>query len=496
MSDRYDIAIVGAGIVGCCIARHLSRFDASICLIEAGNDVALGASKANGGLVHAGYDPASGTVKAQVNARGCELYGQWSDELGFWFRRTGSMVLGFSEDDRAHLERLLANGRANGVPELEIINAERVHELEPRANPKATCALWCPSTGFVDPFDVAIAATENAAANGVVFMRSARVERIGRVASGDFELDTSAGTVQCGVLINAAGSGSAEISRMAGGEEFNLTWRQGNIVVLDKEPRALMPLYPIPTPISKGVIVTGTVHNNTVITATAAQRTPGDLDTYTTDVETLLAGARKLVPDLDTRRVVRAFAGGRAVIEGVNDFLIGASSRAKGLFHAAGIQSPGVASAPAIAERMETILREAGVALAPRADWNPQRPAPDDFDLASFSRKQELIAADPAWGAIVCRCETVPEAEIVAAIHRAPGAVSVEGIKRRCRAGMGRCQSGFCQSRTVSILARELGCDPADVPLEDEGSWIVNGLLKTPGACGAAERPSAGGDRA
>ncbi len=496
MAERYDIAIVGAGIVGCCIARHLSRFDVSICLIEAGNDVALGASKANGGLVHAGYDPAPGTVKAQVNARGCELYGHWSEELGFGFRRTGSMVLGFSDDDRAHLERLRANGHANGVPELEIIDAERVHELEPRANPEAVCALWCPSTGYVDPFEVAIAAAENAVSNGVVFLRNARVEHIGRTPGGGFEIDTAAGTVLSHILINAAGSGAADISRMAGGEEFSLVWRQGNIVVLDKEPRALMPLYPIPTPISKGVIVTGTVHNNTVITATAAQRTPGDLDTYAVDVEALLAGARKLVPDLDTRRVVRAFAGGRAVIEGVNDFLIGPSARTKGLFHAAGIQSPGVASAPAIAERMETILREAGVALAPRADWNPQRPAPDDFDTASFSHKQELIAADPAWGAIVCRCETVPEAEIVAAIHRAPGAVSVEGIKRRCRAGMGRCQSGFCQSRTVSILARELGCSPADIPLEDEGSWIVNGLLKTPGACGAAERLSAEGDQA
>lgn len=493
MADRYDIAVVGAGIVGCCIARHLAQFDVSTCVIEAGNDIALGASKANGGLVHAGYDPAPGTVKASVNARGCELYGQWSEELGFLFRRTGSMVLGFCEDDRAHLERLLANGRANGVPELEIVGAECVHELEPRANPEATCALWCPSTGYVDPFDVAIAAAENAAANGVVFMRSARVERIGRTPGGGFEIDTEAGAVRCGILINAAGSGSADISRMAGGEEFNLTWRQGNIVVLDKEPRAIMPLYPIPTAVSKGVIVTGTVHNNTVITATAAQRTPGDLDTYPADVDALLSGARKLVPDLNTRRIVRAFAGGRAVIEGVNDFLIGASTRAKGLFHAAGIQSPGVASAPAIAERMEAVLREAGVALAPRTDWNPRRPAPDDFDTASFSRKQELIAADPAWGTIVCRCETVPEAEIVAAIHRTPGAVSVEGIKRRCRAGMGRCQSGFCQSRTVSILARELGCGSADVLLEDEGSWIVSGPLKAPDS---AATSCNGGDRA
>lgn len=480
--ERFDVAIVGAGITGCAIARHLSQFELKICVVEAGNDIALGASKANGGLVHAGYDPAPGTVKASVNARGCALYSQWSDELGFPFRRTGSMVLGFDEGDRAELERLRANGLANGVPELSLIGPERIHELEPRAAEAATCALWCPSTGYVDPFDVAIAAAENAAANGVAFLRSAPVESIARTDDGGFELSTPKGTVRTRLLINAAGAGAADISRMAGGEQFKLLWRQGNIVVLDKEPQTLMPLYPVPTPVSKGVIVTGTVHGNTVVTATATMRERGDTDTYAGDVEALLSGARRLVPDLNTRRVVRAFGGGRAVIEGVNDFLIGPSMLVDGLFHAAGIQSPGVASAPAIAERMERVLRNAGVDLIPRVDWNPHRAAPDDFDTAPLDRKNELIAQDPAWGRIVCRCETVPEAEVVAAIRRTPGAVSVEGVKRRCRAGMGRCQSGFCQSRVVDILSRELHCKPEDVLLEDTGSWIVEGQLKGDGS--------------
>lgn len=370
------------------------------------------------------------------------------------------------------------------MPELTIISPERIHELEPRASAKATCALWCPSTGFVDPFEVAIAALENAVANGVTFIRSAPVEAI-EVAGGEatdraarFTLVTPAGDVRCRYLINAAGNGAADISHMAGAEEFQMVWRQGNIVVLDKEPRTLMPLYPVPTPVSKGVIVTGTVHGNTVITATAAVREPGDTQTYASDVNALLTGARKLVPDLDTRRVVRAFAGGRPVIQGTNDFFIGQSAVVPGLFQAAGIQSPGVASAPAIAERMEQILRDAGVALHERADWDPIRRAPDDFDRAPLARKEELIESDPAWGQIVCRCETVPEAEIVAAIRRRPGAVSVEGVKRRCRAGMGRCQSGFCQSRVVAILARELGCDPSEVLLEDTGSWLVEGQLE------------------
>ena len=481
MTETFDIAIVGAGITGCAIARQLARYDLSICVVEAANDIALGASKANGGLVHAGYDPAPGTVKAQVNARGCELYGTWAQELGFLFCRTGSMVLGFNDEDRAQLEQLRCNGLANGVPELSIVGRDRIHELEPRASADATCALWCPSTGFVDPFEVAIAALENAVANGVTFMRSALVEAIEVAGSGDdarFTLVTPAGNVRCRYLINAAGNGAADISHMAGSEEFQMVWRQGNIVVLDKEPRALMPLYPVPTPVSKGVIVTGTVHGNTVITATAAVREPGDTQTYASDVNALLTGARKLVPDLDTRRVVRAFAGGRPVIKGTNDFFIGQSTVVPELFQAAGIQSPGVASAPAIAERMEQVLREAGVTLHERADWDPIRRAPDDFDRASLARKEELIESDPAWGQIVCRFETVPEAEIVAAIRRRPGAVSVEGVKRRCRAGMGRCQSGFCQSRVVAILARELGCDPSEVLLEDAGSWLVEGPLK------------------
>ena len=476
--QRYDIVIVGAGITGCAIARQLARYDASIAVIEAANDIACGTTKANGGLVHAGYDPAPGTCKASVNARGCALYGQWSRELGFGFNRTGSMVLGFSETDREHLEHLLENGRANGVPDLRIIQGDEIREHEPRANADATCALWCPSTGYVDPFEVAIAAAENAAANGVEFHRGARLDGVDRDDDGRFILHTEAGDFSAKTLINAAGNGCGEVSRMAGGEPFEMVWRQGNIAVLDHEETPLMPLYPIPTPVSKGVIVTGTVHGNTVITATAAIREAGDTDTYAADVNELLEGARKLVPDLDTRRVVRTFAGGRAVIKGLNDFFIAPSTLAPGLFQAAGIQSPGVASAPAVAERMDALLHEAGIALPEKPGWNPLRERPVDFDSESTEHKRALIERDPAWGRIVCRCETVPEAEIVEAIHRTPGAVSVEGVKRRCRAGMGRCQSGFCQSRVVRILARELGCSPSDVLLEDAGSQIVFGPLK------------------
>lgn len=477
MAKTYDIAIVGAGIVGCAIARQLARFDKDICVIEAANDVSLGASKANGGMVHAGYDPAPGTAKAKVNAKGCALYSKWAEELNFGFERLGSMVLAFTPEERTHLETLLENGRKNGVPELSIIGPDEILEHESRANPDAIAALWCPSTGHVDPFEVAIASIENACANGVDFMRSSPVEAIQRVA-GEFVLSTPSGEVHARMIINAAGSGAAEISRMAGAEEFEMVWRQGNIVVLDKEATPYTALYPVPTAVSKGVIITGTVHGNTIITATAAIREEGDKDTYAADVETLLSGARKLSPTLDTRRVVRTFAGGRAVIKDKNDFFIARSEKVENFIQVAGIQSPGVASAPAIAEWVEELVRQSGMELSEKSDYNPYREKPHDFDLSPLELKNELIAADPAWGKIVCRCETVPEAEIVAAIKRNPGAISVEGVKRRCRAGMGRCQSGFCQSRVVEILARELGVSPSKVLLEDKGTQIVSGPVK------------------
>ena len=324
MTETFDIAIVGAGITGCAIARQLARFDLSICVVEAANDIALGASKANGGLVHAGYDPTPGTVKAQVTPAAASYMARGPGARLF-VPPHRSMVLGFNDEDLAHLEQLRQNGLANGVPELSIVGPDRIHELEPRASADATCALWCPSTGFVDPFEVAIAALENAVANGVTFMRSAPVEAIEVAGTGGdarFTLATPAGNVRCRYLINAAGNGAADISHMAGAEEFQMVWRQGNIVVLDKEPRALMPLYPVPTPVSKGVIVTGTVHGNTVITATAAVREPGDTQTYASDVNALLNGARKLVPDLETHRVcVRLPAGVRSFGERTTSLL-------------------------------------------------------------------------------------------------------------------------------------------------------------------------------
>ena len=474
-----DIAIVGGGIIGCAIARELSRYSLQAVVIEAANDIACGTTKANGGLIHSGYDPAPGTMKSKVNARGNKLYSAWSKELGFEFKRTGSMVLAFTQSDCEHLQTLLENGHANGVEGLEIVGPERIHELEPQASPDAIQALYCPHTGIVDPFDVAIAAAENAAANGVEFLFNAPVQEISQT-DGGFVLHTPKGDISSSWVINAAGCYADAISDMAGGEHFEIGWRQGNLLVLDKSATAesIMPIYPVPAPTTKGVVVMGTVHGNILIGSTAVMREKGDLSCYADDINELMTGAIKLVPSLNVRSSIRQFAGGRAVITDTNDFFIGQSKIQPRLFQAAGIQSPGVASAPAIAEHMVECLRDGGVPLAENPNFDPVRHAPEDFDIATTEHQDELIQSDPAWGRIVCRCETVPEAEIVAAIHRTPGATSVEGVKRRCRAGMGRCQSGFCQSRVVHILSRELGIAPAKVLLENPGSEIVLGPVK------------------
>lgn len=474
-----DIAIVGGGIIGCTIARELSRYSAHTLVIEAANDIACGTTKANGGLIHSGYDPTPGTMKSKVNARGNKLYSTWAEELGFEFKRTGSMVLAFSPSDCKHLQTLLKNGYTNGVEDLEIIGPERIHQLEPQASPAAIQALYCPHTGIVDPFDVAIAAAENAAANGVEFLFNAPVQAIDQ-ADGAFVLHTPKGMISAQWLINAAGCYADEISNMAGAEHFEIRWRQGNLIVLDKNvtDQAIMPIYPVPTPTTKGVVVFGTIHGNVLIGSTAIMREKGDLSCYAADIDTLMEGARRLVPSLDTRSSIRQFAGGRAVIADTNDFLIGQSELQPHLFQAAGIQSPGIASAPAIAEHMIECLHNAGAILEEKSDFDPIRHTPEDFDTASLEHQEELIARDPAWGRIVCRCETVPEAEIIASIRRTPGATSVEGVKRRCRAGMGRCQSGFCQSRVVNILSRELNIPAAKVLLENPGSEIVLGPVK------------------
>lgn len=478
--QKYDIIIIGGGIMGCSIARELSRYKLRIAVCEAASDIAAGTTKANGGLVHAGYDPKPGTLKAMLNARGCLMYPALSAQLGFPFRALGSMVVGFTEEDHVFLKSLLERGRQNGVPDLELVTGEQIFELEPETNRDAKYALYTPHTGMVDPFEVAIAFSENAAANGVEFLLSSPVSSICRNKDG-FSVTIPKGEISGRYIINCAGVHADDVARMAGADEFQISARHGDLLVMDKNCgiKDVMTLYPIPKPDSKGVVVMCTVSGNVLVGSSAAMRDKDDTANYAEGIHELIAGANKLVQNLNTRKVIRTFAGSRAVVEGNhNDFFIRPSGKVPGLFHVAGIQSPGIASAPAIAEYTVHMLRSYGVPLEERTDFIATREAPIDFSTLTAEEQDRLIQKNPSYGKIVCRCECVTEGEIVDALHRNPQPTTIDAVKRRTRAGMGRCQGGFCQHKVLDIMARELGCSPTEIQLGKKGSQIVYSKLK------------------
>lgn len=478
--QQYDIVIIGGGIMGCSIARELSRYKLRIAVCEAASDVAAGTTKANGGLIHAGYDPKPGTLKSLLNCRGCLMYPALSEQIGFRFRKLGSMVVGFTKEDHEFLMKLFERGRLNGVPDLELIESERIFQLEPETNRDAKYALYSPHTGMVDPFEVAIAFSENAAANGVEFLLSSPVSAIGHTKEG-FVITIPTGELKSQYIINCAGVHADDVARMAGADEFTISARHGDLLVMDKNCgiKDVMTLYPIPKQDTKGVVVMCTVSGNVLLGSSAVMRAKDDTASYQEGIDQLIAGGNKLIQNLDTRKVIRTFAGSRAVVEGNhNDFLIRPSHKVPGLFHVVGIQSPGIASAPAIADYVVQMLKGYGVSMEERTDFIATREPPIDFSTLTTKEQNELIHKDPSYGRIVCRCECVTEGEIVAALRRNPQPTTIDAVKRRTRAGMGRCQGGFCQHKVLNIMSKEFGCSPSKIELGKSGSVIVYSKLK------------------
>ncbi|MBC7264574.1 MAG: NAD(P)/FAD-dependent oxidoreductase [Chloroflexi bacterium] len=474
MSEVYDVAVVGAGVVGCLIARALSRYQLKILLLDKEADVCCGASKANTAIVHAGYDPKPGTQKAILNVGGNAMYDQLCTELGVHFLRCGTYVVAFSDDDVQTLDDLLKRGQRNGVPGLRIISREEMIRAEPHINPEVRAALYTPSGGIVDPFGLTIAAAENAVANGVEVRLETEVTGLLRHEGRVKGVVAGTQSFRSHFVVNAAGVYADEIMRMAGLDGFTIRPRRGEYFVFDREMSPVRSvLFPCPTPVSKGIVVTTTTHGNTMV-GPNAQDIESKEDTRVTaeGLDEVLHGAQRLVPSLDPRAVIRVFAGLRAV-GSTGDFLIEAAREAPGLINVAGIESPGLSAAPAIAERVVEILREEGLALYPKSDYNPIRVPPPDFSELSHRERAALIATDPRYGRIVCRCETVTEGEIVAAIHGLVPARNYDAIKRRTRCGSGRCQGGFDTPRVLEILARELGCPATKVTLNGPGSELV-----------------------
>jgi glycerol-3-phosphate dehydrogenase len=478
---EYDLVIIGGGIIGCSIARELAKYKIRTVLLEADEDIACGTTKANGGIIHAGYDPNPHSLKGKLNVKGNSMYPKLKDELNFKYLNEGSMVVGFSEKDLEVLKKLLENGKKNGVPNLKILTEEQIKKSEPQINPKVKYALFAPTAGEVDPFEVAIAFAENAAQNGVDIYRSQKVKNIEH-SYNTFYISTQDKKYKSRYIVNCSGLYADKIAEMVGIHDYKMIPRKGELLLFDNSIKAKVNkiLFPIPAEHTKGIAVIPTVSGNILIGSTAEEiEDREDTSTSAMGGSSLLNGARKLIPSLSPKSVIRTFSGSRAVVlNNSNDFYIKASKTVKGFINVAGIQSPGVASSPAIAEYVRDILDNEGLKMEVNYDFNPYRRNIVRIKDVSFEKRDELIKSNPKYGHIICRCEQISEGEIIDSIKRPVGAVTVDGVKRRTRAGMGRCQGGFCQDRVVSILANKLNKSDSDILKEDRGSNIIYSALK------------------
>lgn len=454
---KYDVAVVGAGVVGALIARELSRTNLRVALLEKCNDVAMGTTKANSAIVHGGFDAANGTLKAKLNVRGTALMPQLCKTLHVPYRNNGSLVLAFSEEEMEHVHALYERGQKNGVPQLSVLDKSAVLKLEPHVSGKVVGALLSETAGIVCPYELTIAATENAVENGVEFVRNCAVTAIDKTADG-FALQTTCGEIEAAYIVNAAGIHSDDIARMIGDDSISLVARKGEYYLLDKAYGYIADhtIFQCPNKMGKGVLVTPTVDGNLLIGPSALDvDDKEDVDTTAEGLQFVLEKAKRSVPELNLRGAITSFAGLRAHPT-TDDFIIGFSEKSDRFVNVAGIESPGLSAAPAIAEMVYGMLLEKTEANE-RTDFKPDREAPVRFRNMTKAQREALIAKNKAYGRVICRCETITEGEILDAIHAPAGARDVDGVKRRTRAGMGRCQGGFCGSKVVEILSRELG---------------------------------------
>lgn len=453
---KYDVAVVGAGVVGALISRELSKYDIRVALLEKCNDVAMGTTKANSAIVHGGFDAANGTLKAKLNVRGTELMPKLCADMAVPYRNNGSLVLAFSEEEMEHVRTLYERGVKNGVPKLSVLDKAQVKALEPHVSDEVVGALLSETAGIVCPYELTIAATEVAVTNGVEFIRNCAVEAI-KVTADGFLLATTQGEIPAKYVVNAAGIHTDDIARMIGDDSISLVARKGEYYLLDKSFGFMADhtIFQCPNKMGKGVLVTPTVDGNLLIGPSALDvEDKEDVDTTPQGLEFIVEKAKKSVPNLNIRGAITSFAGMRAHPV-TDDFIIGFSAKNDCFLNVAGIESPGLSAAPAIAEMVAGLLKE-------KADWQEKkdcvltRKAPVRFRHMTKSEREALIAKNKAYGRIICRCETITEGEILDAIHAPAGARDVDGVKRRTRAGMGRCQGGFCGSKVVEILSREL----------------------------------------
>ncbi len=475
----YDVVIIGGGVTGAAVARFLSRYQGNFLLLEKEEDVCAGTSKANSAIVHAGYDAANGSLMAKYNVLGSEMMEDLSKELDFAYDRIGSLVVCLSDEDRPALQKLYENGVKNGVKDLEIIERDRLLEMEPHIADEAVAALWAPTGAIVCPFGLNIAMAENAAENGVEFRFNAAVENIEK-KDGGFVLTLQDGSsVETKAVVNAAGIYADVFHNMMSSEKIHITPRKGEYLLLDHATQGYVnhTVFQLPGAYGKGVLVSPTVHGNTLVGPTATdigvrEGTNTTAEGLAEDVEKSSL-ALKAVP---VRQVITSFAGLRAH-EDHHEFVIGEIAEAPGFFDCAGIESPGLTSSPAIGLAVADMIADK-YGFAKKDDFKAERKGIVKAADLSMEERNALIREKPEYGQIICRCESISEGEIIDAIRRPLGAKSLDGIKRRVRAGMGRCQAGFCSPRVIEILARELGVSQADITKSGNGSKYIVGTVK------------------
>ncbi len=474
----YDVAIVGAGVVGSAIARELSKYKVNACVIERDEDVCNGTSKANSAIVHAGFDAKPGTLKAKLNVRGNEMMDQLSKDLDFPFKRNGSLVVCTKDQDPSLLDELLEKGKANGVPDVTILNRDELIAMEPNLADNVVKALYAPTGAIVCPFHLTMALAENAADNGVTFFLNTEVTSIAK-KDDYYEISTDKDTIEAKVVVNAAGVYADKFNNMVSANKLEIIARRGQYMLLDKDAGSHVEktIFQLPSKMGKGVLVTPTVHGNLLVGPTAEDIDDKEgVNTTMEGLDSLGATASQSVKNVPLRQVITSFAGLRAH-EVNGDFVIGEAEDAKGFFNAAGIESPGLSSAPAIGEMVAGLVAE-HLSLEKNPNFNGTRKGILNPANLSIEERNELIKKQPAYGNIICRCEMVTEGEILDAIHRTLGARSLDGVKRRTRAGMGRCQAGFCSPRTMEILEREVPMSMFDVTKNGKDAKIVYGYNK------------------
>ncbi len=474
----YDVIVIGAGVSGAAAARELSRYKARICVIEKEEDVCCGTSKANSAIVHAGYDAVPGSLKAKLNVRGNQMMGELAKDLDFLFKRNGSLVICTEEEELPALQELYERGQINGVKDLRILSREETLAMEPNVTDCVCAALYAPTAGIICPFELNIALAENACTNGVEFRFDTEVEKIIKSEKG-YELHTNKGKFRTKYVVNAAGVYADELHNMVSEKKIHITPRRGDYCLLDKAAgnHVGRTVFALPGKFGKGILVTPTVHGNLLVGPTAID--VGDkegINTSRAGLEQVMEKAGLNVKNLPMRQVITSFAGLRAHEE-QGDFLIGEVEDARGFIDCAGIESPGIASCPAIGEMVAQIVRDKMKLEEKNNFISTRRGIRRPADLSKEERN-ELIRKEPAYGSIVCRCEMITEGEIIDAVRRPLGAKSLDGIKRRTRAGMGRCQSGFCSPRVMEILARERDVSMFDITKSGGKSQIVVGINK------------------